>query len=60
MQTEKGTEACERFVEMMGLKSFFSAFMGKVDHLLRASLSWRMSLRARGGRVVLGSVSNGH
>lgn len=30
MQTERGTEACERFVEMLGLKSFFSAFMGKV------------------------------
>jgi hypothetical protein len=32
MQTEKGTEACERFVEMLGLKSFFSAFMGKVSY----------------------------
>lgn len=30
MQTEAGTEACERFVEMAGLKSFFAVFMGKV------------------------------
>lgn len=30
MQNEEGSEACERFVEMLGLKTFFSAFMGKV------------------------------
>ncbi|ORY30833.1 putative beta-catenin-like protein 1 [Naematelia encephala] len=29
MQTEDGSGACERFVEMLGLKTFFSAFMGK-------------------------------
>ncbi|KAK4683965.1 beta-catenin-like protein 1, partial [Tremellales sp. Uapishka_1] len=29
MQTEEGTGNCERFVEMLGLKTFFSAFMGK-------------------------------
>ncbi|KAL7420182.1 hypothetical protein Q5752_005148 [Cryptotrichosporon argae] len=29
LQTEDGADACERFVEMLGLKTFFSAFMGK-------------------------------
>ena len=31
MQTDEGTGNCERFVEMLGLKTFFSAFMGKVS-----------------------------
>jgi hypothetical protein len=30
LQTENGSDSCERFVEMLGLKSFFSVFMGKV------------------------------
>ncbi|RSH89598.1 hypothetical protein EHS25_002149 [Saitozyma podzolica] len=29
MQTEEGSDACERFVEVQGLKTFFAAFMGK-------------------------------
>ncbi|KAK1921422.1 Catenin-beta-like protein [Papiliotrema laurentii] len=29
MQTEDGSKNCERFVEVLGLKTFFSAFMGK-------------------------------
>ncbi|GFZ44825.1 hypothetical protein JCM24511_02551 [Saitozyma sp. JCM 24511] len=29
MQTEDGSDACERFVEVQGLKTFFAAFMGK-------------------------------
>jgi len=32
LQTEDGAANCERFVEMLGLKTFFSAFMGKVSH----------------------------
>lgn len=32
LQTEDGAANCERFVEMLGLKTFFSAFMGKVCH----------------------------
>lgn len=31
MQTDEGSGNCERFVEMLGLKTFFSAFMGKVS-----------------------------
>lgn len=31
MQTEDGSDACERFVEVQGLKTFFAAFMGKVS-----------------------------
>ena len=31
MQTDDGTGNCERFVESLGLKTFFSAFMGKVS-----------------------------
>lgn len=31
LQTEDGAANCERFVEMLGLKTFFSAFMGKVS-----------------------------
>jgi hypothetical protein len=34
MQTEEGSDACERFVEVQGLKTFFAAFMGKVSELL--------------------------
>jgi beta-catenin-like protein 1 len=30
LQSEDGSASCERFVEMLGLKSFFSTFMGKV------------------------------
>jgi beta-catenin-like protein 1 len=31
MRTDAGTANCERFVEMLGLKTFFSLFMGKVS-----------------------------
>lgn len=37
MQTDDGSAACERFVDSLGLKSLFSAFMGRVgvpDHLV--------------------------
>lgn len=30
MQNEAGSAGAERFVEMLGLKTLFSAFMGKV------------------------------
>ncbi|WWC67148.1 uncharacterized protein I206_101055 [Kwoniella pini CBS 10737] len=29
LQTEDGSEGCEKFVQALGLKTFFSAFMGK-------------------------------
>jgi beta-catenin-like protein 1 len=38
MQTDDGTAACERFVEVQGLKTFFAAFMGKVGLDLRLKL----------------------
>ena len=38
MQTEDGSANCERFVEMLGLKTFFSAFMGKVSQSLSRPL----------------------
>ena len=28
---DSGTEACERFIDVLGLKSLFSAFMNKVS-----------------------------
>ncbi|CAK9784487.1 DUF1716-domain-containing protein [Cutaneotrichosporon oleaginosum] len=31
LQTEAGANSCERFVEMLGLKTMFSFFMGKTD-----------------------------
>lgn len=34
LQGEDGDTGCERFVEMLGLKTFFSAFMGKVRAML--------------------------
>jgi beta-catenin-like protein 1 len=34
MQTEDGSDSCERFVDVLGLKTFFSAFMGKVSHTI--------------------------
>lgn len=33
MQTDDGTAACERFVDGLGLKSLFSAFMGRVGRV---------------------------
>ena len=33
MQNEAGSAAAERFVDMLGLKTLFSAFMGKVSSL---------------------------
>lgn len=30
LQPADGVPACERFVEMLGLKTLFSSFMGKV------------------------------
>ena len=30
MQSEAGAANCEKFVEVLGLKTFFPAFMGKV------------------------------
>jgi beta-catenin-like protein 1 len=38
-QGEDGKGCCERFVEVLGLKSLFSAFMGKVSELIRGSTS---------------------
>lgn len=32
MQGEEGSANCEKFVEVLGLKTFFPAFMGKVSH----------------------------
>jgi beta-catenin-like protein 1 len=34
LQTEAGSKSCERFVEMLGLKTLFSFFMGKVGRLV--------------------------
>ena len=34
MQTEAGAANCEKFVEVLGLKTFFPAFMGKVSYRL--------------------------
>ncbi|BEI93913.1 uncharacterized protein CcaverHIS019_0603720 [Cutaneotrichosporon cavernicola] len=31
LQSEAGSNSCERFVEMLGLKTLFSLFMGKAD-----------------------------
>lgn len=31
MQSEAGSNNCEKFVEVLGLKTFFPAFMGKVS-----------------------------
>jgi beta-catenin-like protein 1 len=36
MQTEAGAANCEKFVEVLGLKTFFPAFMGKVS----CPISW--------------------
>jgi beta-catenin-like protein 1 len=34
LQTEDGTDNCVKFVEALGLKSLFSAFMGRVGWLI--------------------------
>lgn len=31
MQSEQGAANCEKFVEVLGLKTFFPAFMGKAS-----------------------------
>ncbi len=35
LSTEQGTAACERFVEMLGLKPLFAAFVGRVSSVVR-------------------------
>jgi hypothetical protein len=46
MQTEAGAANCEKFVEVLGLKTFFPAFMGKVSSQLR--IIWtKLKYRAR-------------
>ncbi|BEJ16975.1 hypothetical protein CspHIS471_0603760 [Cutaneotrichosporon sp. HIS471] len=37
LQSEAGSNSCERFVEMLGLKTLFSFFMGKADKKKRQS-----------------------
>jgi hypothetical protein len=39
MQTEAGAANCEKFVEVLGLKTFFPAFMGKVSCPIPQSFS---------------------
>jgi hypothetical protein len=41
MQSEAGAANCEKFVEVLGLKTFFPAFMGKVSS---ASPVWESKL----------------
>lgn len=40
MQSEAGAANCDKFVEVLGLKTFFPAFMGKVSY---APLKGRLS-----------------
>ena len=40
MQTAEGSANCERFIEMYGMKTFFSAFMGKVSHTTLIHVDW--------------------
>ncbi|RXK40687.1 beta-catenin-like protein 1 [Tremella mesenterica] len=39
LQTEDGSPACERFVDMLGLKTLFSAFMSRPDQKRRLNAS---------------------
>jgi hypothetical protein len=43
MQSVEGSANCEKFVEVLGLKTFFPAFMGKV--------SFSTSLLAHGAKL---------
>jgi beta-catenin-like protein 1 len=39
MQGVEGSANCEKFVEVLGLKTFFPAFMGKVSFLFHSAWS---------------------
>jgi len=50
MQSEAGAANCEKFVEVLGLKTFFPAFMGKVSspiHTVGTELKSRAKAKRR-------------
>lgn len=57
MQTEDGTVNCERFVELLGLKTFFSAFMGKVSSRLMSCAIVLITIQGDAKRRKLGATS---
>lgn len=51
LANDAGSEACERFVDVLGLKSLFSAFMNKVGLCISHS-----ALRLQGRQSMRGST----
>jgi len=49
MQSEAGAANCEKFVEVLGLKTFFPAFMGKVSSQVH-NLVKKLKCRAKAKR----------
>lgn len=39
MSGPTGSASCEAFIEALGLKTLFAAFMGKVNHHLRLPIT---------------------
>ena len=57
MQTEAGAANCEKFVEVLGLKTFFPAFMGKVRSHFH--IAWyKAKLQGEGKKKKLGATSS--
>ena len=56
MSTSDGLSNCERFVEIFGLKSLFSAFMRKVNMDTLGTFKYQMSLVWRIYSILLVSL----
>jgi hypothetical protein len=57
MQTEAGAANCEKFVEVLGLKTFFPAFMGKVSSQFH-TVWYRAKVQGEGKKKKLGATSS--
>jgi beta-catenin-like protein 1 len=59
MQSEAGAANCEKFVEVLGLKTFFPAFMGKVSLLCPISVKQNNAkIQGEGKKKKLGATSS--
>lgn len=59
MQSEAGAANCEKFVEVLGLKTFFPAFMGKVSFLCPISVKQsKAKIQGEGKKKKLGATSS--
>ena len=58
MQSEQGAANCEKFVEVLGLKTFFPAFMGKASCPLHNFPTKKLTKQGDGKKKKLGATSS--